>query len=158
MDMMRRDLVRGIGKSRSCVWWMRGGSCAGTFRGWCAARVDQGDHGRLGLPCGKNPQEFDHHSAPHRWLIDAAIVESTMMILAAFWFWVFVPHQSKRIYVVDIHALGIERSGKTLESVPRHEIESVTDLGAAIKITRSNARPILLYAGEQKNALLEALR
>ncbi len=81
-----------------------------------------------------------------------------MMCLAAFWFWFFVPHQSKRIYVVDIHTLEIERAGMTLESLPRHEIESVTDLGSAIKITRFNARPILLYPGEQKDTLLEALR
>jgi hypothetical protein len=96
-------------------------------------------------------------SDPHQWLIDAAIAASTMMILAAFWFWVFLPHQSKRIYVVDLHTFGIERSGKTLESVPRHEIEAVSDLGVAVRIARFNARPILLYPGEQKDALLKAL-
>ena len=97
-------------------------------------------------------------SDPHQWFLDAAIAVGAMMALAALWFWGFVPNQSNRIYVVDLHSLGIERSGKILDFVPMHEIESVTDMGAAIRITRVNARPILLYPGKQKDALLHAIR
>jgi hypothetical protein len=91
-------------------------------------------------------------------VLDAAIAVGAMMILAAIWFWGFVPHQSKRTYVVDLHSLGIERAGKTLEFVPRGDIESVSDIGVAVRISRVNARPIFLYPGDQKDALLQALK
>jgi hypothetical protein len=95
---------------------------------------------------------------PQHWLLDAAIGISSIVLLSAFWFYGFVPHQSKRIYVIDTHSLEIERNGKTVEFVPKHEIESVSDIGVAIRITRANARTILLYPGEQKESLLQILR
>lgn len=97
-------------------------------------------------------------SDPHQWFQDTALAVGMMMALAAVWFWGFVPHQSNRIYIVDSSSLGIERSGKIIDSVPWHEIESVSDMGAAVRITRVNSRPILLYPGEEKDALLHAIR
>ena len=97
-------------------------------------------------------------SDPDQWMLDAAIAMSAMMSLVAIWFWGFVPHQSKRIYVIDLHSFKIERSGKILKFVPRHDIESISDLGVAVRITRVNARTIFLYPGAQKDVLLQALR
>lgn len=94
---------------------------------------------------------------PSRWMLNVILTLALTAVLVVFWYCVFMPRHSARIYVVSALGLEIENAGRCECRIPASDIVAAISIGPAVKVERRDGKPVMIYPGNRADEIIMAI-